>query len=268
MDSAIAEWNASFREEIKKLRFFDANCWYGMSNLPRRALVRTIAELDVLMDRTGVEKGNVSSFIAKFLKPMEGNAQLFEDVSGKIRYIPSIVVTPWMYPAAGEVEAYVLEMVSRGARSVRLFPRTHHYIINDWSNGFLLKLLEHHRIPLFATTKDWDWRMLHELGHDHPALPVVLEQSDTEAFFNLGYLMPLMEGCPNMYLETNRAHEYLALDALVGRFGGGRFVYGSCLPLDDPFAHLAMITMGDFSQETKEQIAHRNLEDLFAGIRN
>ena len=122
MDSAIAEWNASFREEIKKLRFFDANCWYGMSNLPRRALVRTIAELDVLMDRTGVERGNVSSFIAKFLKPMEGNAQLLEDVSGKIRYIPSIVATPWMYPAAGEVEAYVLEMVSRGARSVPALP--------------------------------------------------------------------------------------------------------------------------------------------------
>ncbi|MGA2379092.1 MAG: amidohydrolase family protein [Spirochaetia bacterium] len=268
MDSAIAEWNASFLEDIKKLRFFDANCWCGMSKYPRRALVKTIGDLDVLMERTGVEKGNVSSFIAKFLKPMEGNAQLLEDVSGKSRYTPCIVATPWMFPTAAQVEAYVLEMVSRGARSVRLFPKTHHYIINDWSNGFLLKLLEHHRIPLFVTTKDWDWHTLYELSHAHPVLPVVLEQSDTEAFFNLGYLMPFMERCPNVYLETNRVHEYLALDTLVRRFGGGRFVYGSSLPLDDPYAHLAMITMGDFSQANKEQIAHGNLEKLFAGVRN
>ncbi len=267
MDSPIAEWNASFLDEIKKLRFFDANCWYGMSKYPRQALVRTIGELDAVMERTGVEKGNVTSFIAKFLKPMEGNALLLEDVAGKNRYTPSIVVIPWMFPTAAEVEAYVLDMVSKGARSVRLFPKTHNYIINDWSNGFLLKLLSHHRIPLFVTTKDWDWHMLYALSHDHPDLPVVLEQSDMEAFFNLGYLMPFMEQCPNVYLETNRAHEYLALDTLVRRFGGGRFVYGSCVPLDDPFAQLAMITMGDFSQANKERIAHGNLERLFAGVR-
>lgn len=267
MESAIAEWNASFLEEIKELRFFDANCWYGMSKHPRRALVRTIADLDALMERTGMAKGNVSSFIAKFLKPMEGNAQLLEDVSGKSRYTPCIVVTPWMFSTAAKVEAYVMEMVSRGALSVRLFPKTHNYIINEWSNSFLLRFLEHHRIPLFVTTRDLDWRMLHELSHDHPDLPVVLEQSETEAFFNLGYLLPLLESCPNMYLETNRVHQYLALDTLVRTLGGGRFIYGSSLPLDDPYAQLAMITMGDFSQTNKEQIAHGNLEGLFAAVR-
>lgn len=268
MSSALDELRLSFFEEIKELRFFDANCWYGMSKHPRRAFVRTVDELDALMERTGVAKANVSFFIAKFLKPMEGNSQLLEDIRGKDRYTPSIVVIPWMFPTEAEVEAYVLEMVAQGVKSIRIFPKTHNYIVNAWSNSFLLDLFEQHRIPVFVTTKDLSWDMLYQLGHDHADLPVILEQSDMEAFFNLGYLIPLLEKCPNISLETNRVHEYLALDTLVRRFGAGRFVYGSSVPVDDPFAQLALITMGDFSRSDKEKIAHENLEELFAGVRS
>jgi len=111
-----------------------------------------------------------------------------------------------------------------------------------------------------------DWNEIYETSQKYPKLPIVVEQCEVEAFFNLGYLMPLLEATSNVYLETNRVHEYLALDAMVERVGGGRFIYGSNMPVDDPYPQLAVITLGLFSQEDKRRIAHENLENLFADV--
>lgn len=272
MDQRISDWEQAFRADIERLGFYDANCWYGMSNQPRRALIPTLLELDRVVQKIGYRKCNVCTLVAKYLKPVHGNSLLLEELrntelDNKEFYTPAIVLTPWMFAAESEFEEYLGRMLESGVKSVRMFPKTHNYLMNTWSYEYVPRLLEAYRVPLFVWTKDFDWNQIYDLCDRHPRLPVIVEQCDVEAFFNLGYIVPLLEACTNVYLETNRVHEYAALDFLVKKFGGGRFIYGSHMPLDDPYAQLAVITMGQFSDDDKRQIAHENLERLFAGIR-
>ena len=267
MPMTVGQWQQEFTESIRELAFFDANCWYGRTNQPRRSVIDSIDALDKVATGIGYDRCNVSYLLSKYLKPHEGNAILMDDVDGRDRFTPSIVFTPWMVESESQAEEYLESMLRLGARSVRLFPKTHHYLINEWSYSYLPKLLEAYRVPLFVWTEEMDWNEVYALSRAYPRLPIVVEQCEVEAFFNLGYLVPLLESTANVYLETNRVHEYLALDVLVERLGGNRFIYGSNMPVDDPYPQLAVITMGDFPNEDKKRIAHENLESLFSDVR-
>jgi predicted TIM-barrel fold metal-dependent hydrolase len=260
------EFEREFRQSVRDLAFFDANCWYGRSDQPRRSVIDTIDEFEEVASGIGYARCNVGYLVSKYLKPFEGNDALIADVAGKQRFVPSIVLAPWMFENEVQTNEYLERMLKQGVRSVRMFPKTHHYLLNDWSYGYVLKLLEAYRLPLFIWSTEMDWNEIYETSQKYPKLPIVVEQCEVEAFFNLGYLMPLLEATSNVYLETNRVHEYLALDAMVERVGGGRFIYGSNMPVDDPYPQLAVITLGLFSQEDKRRIAHENLENLFADV--
>jgi predicted TIM-barrel fold metal-dependent hydrolase len=53
----------------------------------------------------------------------------------------------------------------------------------------------------------------------------------------------------------------------VSRFGASRVIFGSNLPIDDPFASLMLVTDGDFSDDDREKIARGNLERLVQGVK-
>jgi predicted TIM-barrel fold metal-dependent hydrolase len=128
-------------------------------------------------------------------------------------------------------------------------------------------MLEERRVPLFIWPRETDWDTLHETASRHPRLPVVLEQCEEEAYWNLRFLVPLLERCENVRVETGKAHLYLGVDEIVKRFGASRVIYGSNLPVDDPFASLMLVTDGDFSDGDKEKIARGNLETLIQGVK-
>jgi uncharacterized protein len=273
MDLRIAKWEAEFREEIREIGFFDASCWYGMSNQPRRALIPSFEHLQEEAGRIGFRGCNVSNLISKYLRPQQGNSLVIDDInamesSDPISFVPSVVVSPWAFDSETHFGEYLFEMLAAGVKSVRLFPRTHNYLLTDWSFGYVLPLIASQRLPLFVWTKEFDWQRIFEIAQAYPIMPVVVEQCDVEAFFNLGYIRPLLDECKNVYIVTNRMHEYAVLDYLVEQYGGSRFIFGSHIPLDDPYAQLAVVTMGLFSRQQKEQIAHENLEKLFSEVRS
>jgi predicted TIM-barrel fold metal-dependent hydrolase len=98
-------------------------------------------------------------------------------------------------------------------------------------------------------------------------LPVIVEGTGRKLFYDNRVYYALLERFPNLYLETHNLTNYLGLDDLVRRFGSGRFLFGSYFPHEDPNSAAMLLTHGELTAADQENIAHRNLENLIAEVR-
>jgi predicted TIM-barrel fold metal-dependent hydrolase len=267
MDSRLAVLQDRYSKNVRKLEFFDANCWLGKPNNPGSLFFTNARGLLEQMDRIGIERAVVSHTLARYSHPLIGNSMVLDEIKGEKRLTGSFVLLPAATRELGPLGDYIERMLSSNVRTVRLFPKSHNYSLRGWTCSGLLKKLEKRRLPLFIWPRETDWDTLFQTADSHPDLPIVLEQCDEEAYWNLRYLLPLMEKCSNVHVETDKGHLYLGLDEIVKRFGAGRVIYGSHLPVDDPNASLMLVTDGDFSAEDGQKIAHGNLDRLMRGVK-
>jgi predicted TIM-barrel fold metal-dependent hydrolase len=70
--------------------------------------------------------------------------------------------------------------------------------------------------------------------------------------------------CPNLYLDTTSSVVDMGyVEALVEGVGPERVIFGTDMPLLDPFTQLAKITTGDLSPEQKALVLRGNAARLF-----
>lgn len=266
MESLVDDTVKRFLNYKKKLHFFDANCWIGKSNNLLPVSLSKASEILEQMDYYGIEKTIVSHTLSRYYHPLLGNEHLLQEINGIDQLQGCFVLLPPSTKEMGSLDEYIDNMLQRGVRSVRLFPKSHHFSMEEWSIGVLLGKLEERRIPLFIWRREIEWNTLYNICKSHPHLPVILEQCDEEAFWNARFRYPLLEKCENLFLEVHNGILYLEIDDLVKRFGAERLIFGTYLPVDDPNASLMLITEGEFSEREKEKIAHENLEQLIEGV--
>ena len=266
MEDFIEAMGRDYRERIRKLRFFDSNCWIGRMNNRGPVYMRTVEDLLGCMDSCGVDKAMVSHALARYSHPLLGNELLLEEISNQKRLVGCFILLPHGTEELGRLEDYIEKMISRGVLAARIFPESQRFSMEDWSAGRLLDILAERKLPLFIWSREISWPVLHRMCKKYPRLPVVVEQCDEETYRNLRYLYPLLEECGNLYLEVHNSHLYLQVDDIVKRFGAGRFVFSTYYPVDDPHCALMLITHGAFSFEEKEKVAYGNLEYLLNGV--
>lgn len=266
MVSDVDEMEKNFFNTVKELHFFDANCWIGKSNKQGVLPLDNASEIIDQMDMCGIEKALVSHTLSRFSSPLIGNEKLLEDISRFDRLIGCAILLPNSTKEIGSLDEYIDTMIKKGVRTVRLFPKSHNYSLEEWSSAHLLKKLDGRKIPLFIWSRETDWNTLHTICNTYPKLPIILEQCDEEAYRNLRFLFPLLEKHRNLYVETNDILVYLGIDEIVRRFSANRLIFGTQLPINDPYAFMGLITDGDFSRKEKEDIACNNLENLIKGV--
>ncbi|GAH52958.1 unnamed protein product, partial [marine sediment metagenome] len=247
MKSKVKDLDEEFKENIKSFNFFDSNCWIGKPNNPGPFYLSKVDEIKEYMKYCGIEKALVSHTLARFFHPKVGNELLLREIEGHKGLIGCFILLPPSTRELGPINNYIEDMLKRGVKAVRLFPNSHNYSLKEYSCGDLFAKLEERRIPVFIWSRETDWNTLYELCTNHPKLPVVLEQCDEEAYWNLRYQFPLFEKCENMFVETNKGHLYLGIDEIVSRFGADRIIFGTHMPVDDPHASMMLITDGEFS---------------------
>ena len=262
MGSYVEELENDFVKKIKKYRFFDANCWIGKTNKLGPQCLYTVDDLNSYMGYCGIERALVSHHLSMYYHPLVGNELLMKEISGQSNLQGCFVLIPHGTGELGNVEDYIIKMLGQGVRSVRLFPKTHTFSLEEWSSDILLKTLERHRIPLFLWHRETDWHTIHRICSDYTGIPVILEQCDDETFWEGRQIFPLMEACGNLHISVHNCVLYKELDELITRFGEDRVIFGTYYPVDDPHASLMLVTEGDFSSKVKEKIAHGNLENL------
>lgn len=253
------------------LKFFDCNVSLGEWKHPRFGALATADELEHTLDYLEVERALVFHAHAQEGHAPVGNAMLMRELIGHPRLLPSWVLLPHYTGEMPEPRTLVAQMLEQGVKLARLFPGGggHGFSLAPWVADPLLSELARHRLPVMIDftlgRRDApDWNLIYNLCQRHPTLPIILTGAGigraSRTFF------PLLQACPNLYIELSRYTAFRAMDAIAERVGVRRLVYGSGLPLVAAGVALTTVTHALVSDADKSLIASGNLERLLAEI--
>jgi uncharacterized protein len=262
------------------MRLFDAACSIGRWPGEKFAF----EDVDGLlgeMDRLGIERALVSHSIAWQNSPELGNRLLMQALQASPgaagRLFPCWAVTPGpLLEAGGGPEALTAEMGRQNVRAVRLYPRDHVFPLADWMAGGLLQALDNRRClvlldldQVFTQVGMYDYdanglRHVQWMCTNYPNLGVVLSRVGYRAYQDL---IPLLEVCPNLHLDTSYFATHQGVEDVVRRFGAQRVVFATAQPLADAGGALTRLNYAALEPAEKELIAHANLERLLGRAR-
>jgi predicted TIM-barrel fold metal-dependent hydrolase len=256
------------------VRLFDCNAWLG--HYPFRAVPNTTVDgLLRLMDRHQIDRALVSSLNGVFYTDAHGgNQELAQWIRPhRDRLVPCATLNPAWPGWQRDLRQCRDEWDMRG---LRLFP-------------------SHHRFSLTSTHCLDLVRSANEYGM-HVAIPLRLEDRrqqhwmDTTAEVRLADVADLARACPDadivvleaigvenspfvldpaladarIHFEFSRMATVLqrTIPALLERLGPRRLVFGTGMPLKIPGAATLKLQLLDTPMETKNLLAHENIERL------
>lgn len=243
------------------LTFFDCNCALGHVAVPQPGSFFTAAELVQELDYFDIARALVYHTEALYLHPATGNRRLLAEIAGHERLVPCWVVVPHFTGEMPAPEELVADMQRQGVRAVRVFPayRNQNWSLSDWSAGPLLACLAAQRVPLFVSLDQVNWDIIYRLGSTYPELPLVVTEVRYEEW---RHLFPLLERLPNLHVEISWLVVHFGLEAAVSRFGAGRFLFGSRMPVFSAGPALCHVNYAGLSEADKALIAGENLHRL------
>jgi predicted TIM-barrel fold metal-dependent hydrolase len=247
---------------------WDANVLLGPMGRRPPGAPETVPALLAALDTYGLARALVTHTAAKWHDPATGNARLVAEIAGEDRLMACWTVLP---AATGEVppEAeQVNQLLRAGARAARLCPVAHRLSLEPWEVEGLLGALAERRVPLLLDmdTVHWSeprpWRFIAWACQTFAGLPLVLLR---EGQANLRTLFPLLDRHPNLYVETSYLQAHDALQLLAERWGAGRLVFGTGLPVWDPSLPITGLTYAGLPPEAYAAVAGGTLRRLMEG---
>ena len=247
-------------------RLFDANCILGRRSIHTPlGQPSTAPELIAEMDRLGIAESLVVHAMAIDGHPAEGNERLMREIEGQPRLHPCWV----LLPTCGEMPppaSLVATMKERGVRAARMCPVRHRYLFTQGNVGDLLAELEKARMPLFCdfdmlswSEEKTDWRSLDELCGRYPRLPFIIVG---EGFGAPRRVFPLWQRHHNLHLETSYFQVHQGLSHVANRFGTGRLLFGTGLPVRAPGPPLTQLRYDFLADAERDGIGGDNLRHL------
>ncbi|MBN1837438.1 MAG: amidohydrolase family protein [Spirochaetales bacterium] len=257
---------SSKRQALETLGLFDANLWLGRPAFFPLAKAVSAEELGALLRRYALIGALVSHWDAVHLSAQDGNQALLAAESA----LPEGVFTIWTGLPTALEEPGPLPGIAPPhprMRGVRLFPQTHHFSLAPWVVGGLCEWCVEHRLPLFVWHVEIRWDDLHALAEAFPKLALVVETQWQKILYHLRDLAGLLASRPNVYVETSNLIGQDHLAQFVKSVGAERLVFGSFLPVNDPYAAVGVILDADISESDKQAIAGGNLRRLVGEVR-
>ena len=141
----------------------------------------------------------------------------------------------------------------------RALPKTHNVPFVSWVYGSALEVLCETRTPLLVSLAQIDLRDAAEIKQAFPELRLII--SNTSQSRNREYVS-FASYFPHVYMETSCIVEYQGLENMSRIVGAEHFLFGSNMPLKEPYDKLHQVLFCGLSQEEKELIAHGNFERL------
>jgi len=266
IEAGIESNSAARRGRIAGLSFFDANCWLGTPSYFPLAQELHPGQVEGTLQEYKLHGALISHWDAVRLSAQEGNQALLE-ASGTL---PQNVYTVWtgLPTAVSEQDP----LPGRGRpdprlRGVRLFPKTHQFQLAAWVVGELCEWCSERRIPLFVWHVETQWASLQALAAAFPRLTIVIESQWQKCLCHNRDLFSLLKACPNVLLESSNFIGQDNVSVFVRSFGAGRLLWGSFLPVNDPYASIGMVLEADITENQKQLIAGGNLRRLIAEVK-
>ena len=244
----------------EQLRFFDCNAQVGRYSVKHSEAFTTVEELLAEMEYVGISEALVYHALSKEYDPSTGNQLLIKEVQGKPLH-PCWVVMPHYTGEIPQPEHLLAEMKQSGVRAIRLFPVLHQFRLSDWCSGELLDMAEANQIPVFLDFDQTNWDEVAALLKSHPKLNLILLKTSYRVN---RYLYPLFEKYENLRIECATYQTARGIEAICQRFGAGRLLFGTGLPVLEAGPSIALITYAEISEAEKHLIASENLRKLLA----
>lgn len=247
---------------------FDGNCMVGPWRERKPHSYTDVDGLITAMERYGINEALVYHSLAKHFHPTTGNHELMTCIRGRANLHPCWVLLPHHTGEMSPPKELLSEMAEAGVRAVRLCPKAHELTLAPWCVGDLLEALAAHRVPIIVDFDNlhWgelvDWQGLAWMCAEFPDLPVIATRMSIASDRRL---YPLLEQCPNLYIELSYYQVHRGIEALAERFGAERMIFGSGMPVFDPGLPLAGLSYSGVSDDDYTKIAEGNLRRLLEG---
>lgn len=261
----ITVMTENYRAARVRLGFLDVNLWLGRPRSPEFASGFDLSTLQGRLARYGIQGGVVSHLMTISYSPALGNEQLLNALEGTGLWA-GITLVPEVFEDEQAGCRYLDNVITKGARLARLFPKTHNFSLRSWCASALLRALADRRLPLAIWHTETSWEEIRALCEAYSELPVIVEGTPQKILYYNRIFYPLLAQCANLRLELHNLVNYLGLEDIVARFGAQRLLFGSFMPIYDPNATLMQVTHARISEEDKALIARQNLEELVAGV--
>jgi len=266
MTTDVEQLAEDYRQQRDALALFDVNCWLGRPFEPTFTTVDGFDTLKKMLAQCGIHRAVFSHTMCVRYDAEAGNRALAETLGHDESLVGAATLVPEM-ARSGTWDSVLRPLIASGVRLVRLFPRSHNFLLDDEYLGDMLAALQDLRLPVVLWHTEAAWTEIAEVCSRCRELAVIVEGTGRKLFYDNRIYYALLERFPNLYLETHNLTNYLGLDDLVRCFGSGRFLFGSYFPHEDPNSAAMLLTHGELTAADRENIAHRNLENLITEVR-
>lgn len=254
------------RAHAERLQFFDANLWLGDPVGFPCARALPVAQLGPALRERCLTGGLISHWLGHTQSAQLGNHALQDALSSLGEGYYAIWTGLPLFPAEdGPLPG--AETLPACVRGVRIFPRAHNFPPLAWSIGSLCTWLQQRCLPLFLWHTEIDWASLYQLAHAFPGLTLILESQPQKILYHTRALFALLRDCGNVRVELSNFAGQGFLEYAVREFGAQRLIYGSFLPVSEPFVPMGLVLDADITEEEKRLIAGDNLRQLIAEVR-
>ncbi|MBD3293046.1 MAG: amidohydrolase family protein, partial [Armatimonadia bacterium] len=188
--------------------------------------------------------------------PHHANRRLLTEIESRPRLVPQWVLVPSGDGRMGRADETVDEMLASGVRAARVAHLAGQPPLTDDVWAPLLRQLQRRRVPLFADTGHMSVEAASSLCARYPELRVILcgvpWGSDRR-------LLPALEACANLHVETHAFYGHRALERIAAEFGAQRLIFGTGLPEWDAGAAIMMPLYENLSDDDRDAVAGGNL---------
>ena len=267
-DIWVKSLSEKYFEQTRKLDLFDCGIWLGAPEGFPLAVEKEFEELKKEMKDFYIKGGLFSHWRGKTLSAQEGNRILEKKSVHFTENMYGIWTGLPLYPepvASGPIPG--IGRPNSSMRGVRIFPASHNFIIEEWVIGTLCEWLIKHNLPLFVMHTEISWESLYKLAGRYPELTIVLETQTKKILYHTRVLLPLMLECQNIMVETSNFAGQGYIEYAVKEFGAGRLLFGSFMPVNDPFVPIGMIIDSDIGEQEKLMIASGNIKKIIERVR-
>lgn len=263
----IEEVSSEKKRLAASLDILDASMWLGQPEGFPNASAMSFPVLKEAANRHFITGGLVSHWSGKTASAQDGNRFLTEEFdSGKNNFYPIWTGLPLFPEEPGPLPG-LSDMPSK-VKAVRVFPKTNKFMMSGFVLGSLCKFLIGRSMPLMVWHTELEWKELYDLAGDFPDLNIIVETQIRKILYHMRNLMPLMRERKNVLLEISNFAGGGFLDYAVGQFGAERFIFGSFMPVADPFVPVGMLLDASCGENQKKMIAGDNLKRIIDGVKS
>lgn len=255
----------SYRRRKAAISWLDAHLWIGVGHQGCLRPVTTLDQTRQLLARYGIQRAIAAHAAARDYDPATGNHLLVEAIAGQESFWGAAVFAP---DGAGPAEfrRQMEALIAEKIRMVRIFPRSHGWLLSEWCAGPWLNVLEELHVPMAVWHTETTWEQIAAVCQAHPRLPIIVEGPHRKLLYHNRTYYRLLEQFSNFHLEIHNLVGYLGLDDVVRRFGSRQLIFGTFFPHQDPNVSMMLVTHGELSPVDQENIACGNMMRLMEGV--